>query len=203
MKKIARCLHTRQLKISFLLATSIALSGCTAALVAGGAVALLGGASVVSDPRTVGTNIDDEGIELKATVAIAKDRETFKSSHINVVSYNQVVLLTGETPNSDLRDKAERIVADLPKVRRVHNRIQVRAPSSYLTRTSDTWLTSKVKTKLLATKEVPSNHIKVVSENGEVYLLGLVSEQEADTAINAAREVQGVQKVVYLFEYAE
>jgi len=111
------------------------------------------------------------------------------------------VLLTGEAPNQDLREQVANIVRNINEVRKVHNELQVAAPSSMVSRSADTWITGKVKTALLNTKKVDVTRIKIVTENGVVYLLGLVNSQEADAATDIARRVSGVQRVVKVFEY--
>ncbi|OGT84548.1 MAG: BON domain-containing protein [Gammaproteobacteria bacterium RIFCSPLOWO2_02_FULL_61_13] len=182
-----------------LLAALVLLQGCVA-VAAGGAVA---GASAAVDRRTTGTLVEDESIELKAVRAIMADKDLNSQSHLNVTSYNTVVLLTGETPTDELRQRAEQIARGVDKVTTVHNEITVAAPSSMMTRSSDTVITSKVKTKLLADKNIEGVNIKVVTENGVVYLMGLASRAEAERATEVARQTGGVQKVVKVFQYTD
>ena len=177
----------------------VLLQGCVA-VAAGGAVA---GASAAVDRRTTGTLVEDESIELKAVRAIMADKDLNSQSHLNVTSYNTVVLLTGETPTDELRQRAEQIARGVDKVTTVHNEITVAAPSSVMTRSSDTVITSKVKTKLLADKNIEGVNIKVVTENGVVYLMGLASRAEAERATEVARQTGGVQKVVKVFQYTD
>ena len=177
----------------------VLLQGCVA-VAAGGAVA---GASAAVDRRTTGTLVEDESIELKAVRAIMADKDLNSQSHLNVTSYNTVVLLTGETPTDELRQRAEKIARGVDKVTTVHNEITVAAPSSVMTRSSDTVITSKVKTKLLADKNIEGVNIKVVTENGVVYLMGLASRAEAERATEVARQTGGVQKVVKVFQYTD
>ena len=113
------------------------------------------------------------------------------------------MLLTGETPTEELRQRAEKIVRGVEKVSTVHNEINIAAPSSMITRSSDTVITSKVKTKLLADEKIHGVNIKVVTENGVVYLMGLVSRAEAELATEVARQTGGVQKVVKIFQYTD
>ncbi len=183
-----------------LLLVLVSQQGC-APVVAAGAV----GAAVIvaKDPRTTGTMIDDKGIQIKAWDAIHKDGVLADQVHINVTSYNGVVLLTGEAPTAELRAHAERLVREVEKVRRVYNEITVAAPSSGLTRSSDTLITTKVKTRMLAEEDFDSGRVKVVTENGTVYLMGLVTKQEASVATEIARGTSGVQRVVRLFEYTD
>lgn len=174
------------------------LGGCVAAVGAGAAT----GAAVAYDRRTPGTFIDDGLIEMKARGKIQEDEELWKYAHINVTSYNNIVLLTGEAPSEALRQRAAESVRQIQKVRKVHNEIVVAAPSSMLSRSGDTWITGKVKTSLLNAEGVDAARIKVVTENGVVYLMGLVTPQEAEAATEVTRKVNGVQKVVKIFEYS-
>lgn len=175
---------------------SIALTGCAGILFGGAAT----GAAVANDTRTAGTVIEDQAIELKATELIWKDPELNKQSHISTTSYNQIVLLTGQTPTAELRQRAESKIASVAKVRHIHNELTIAAPSSLTTRSSDTVLTAKVKTKMFTLDNIDGTKVKVVTENGVVYLMGLLSGTDADRAAQAASTVNGVQKVVKLFE---
>lgn len=182
-----------------LLSCIVLLQGCVA-IAAGGAAA---GASAAVDRRTTGSLVEDEAIELKAVHALLADRDLNAQAHLNVTSYNTVVLLTGEAPTEELRQRAEQIVRGIEKVGTVHNEITIAAPSSMITRSSDTVITSKVKTKLLADENIEGVNIKVVTENGVVYLMGLASRAEADLATDVARQTGGVQKVVKVFQYTD
>jgi osmotically-inducible protein OsmY len=185
--------------IPAVLAAVIVLEGCVA-LAAGGAAA---GAATVVDRRTTGTMVEDETIELKTRKAFEGDRELDEQSHLNITSYNTHVLLTGETPTEALRARAEEVASKVPKVTRVYNEITVGAPSSVMTRSSDTVITSKVKTKLVADEHIDGVAVKVVTENGVVYLMGLLTRAEADRATEVARKTGGVQKVVKLIQYTD
>ncbi len=179
---------------------ALLFQGCAEMIVGGAAT----GAAVAHDRRTPGTVIDDELIELKAAERISADKQLSEQVHINVTSYNNILLLSGEAPTEAIRSRIGDMMQGIPKLRRVHNEILVAAPSSMLTRTSDTWITTKVKTSLLGLDDLPDfdpTRVKVVSENGTVFLMGIVKREEADAATNAARQVSGVQRVVKLFEY--
>ncbi len=153
--------------------------------------------------RTFGTMLDDQQIETLAYVNLDKSDEALKNAHISVTSYNGVVLLTGQIASTELRETAARIVADIKNVRQVHNEIQAQGKTSLLARTNDTWLSSKVKTRLLANGDISGTRIKVVTEDGVVYLMGLLSRIEAEKAVEVARSTSGVQKVVRVFEYID
>ena len=154
--------------------------------------------------RTFGSKIDDSLIETKVSVNIAKaSPDLDDNSHIVVTSFNGIVLLAGQTPRADLKQLAEQTAAAVQRVKKVHNELQVLPPSSFLARQNDTWLTSKIKTQMLADASIPGSRIKVVTENGIVYMLGLLTKQEAAQATSLVQGVSGVQKIVKLFEYID
>jgi osmotically-inducible protein OsmY len=154
--------------------------------------------------RTFGSKIDDSLIETKVAVNVAKANPDLDTgSHIIVSSFNGIVLLAGQTPRADLKAMAEQAAASVQRVKKVHNELQVLPPSSILARNNDAWLTTKIKTQMLADNTIPGSRIKVITENGIVYLLGLVTQQEAIRATNLVQGVGGVQKIVKLFEYID
>ena len=155
------------------------------------------------DKRTTGSTLDDEIIETKALVNIDKADEELAHAHIVVVSFNGVVLLAGQVNTAEQRLLAADTVAKIGKVRRIHNEITVAGATSMVARSNDSWITTKVKTKLFANGEVEGGRIKVVTENGVVYLMGLVTREEATRAAEQARKTGGVQKVVRIFEYIQ
>lgn len=183
-----------------LLVLGAGLNGCAAALFGAGTATTV---AVAHDRRTTGTMVDDELIEWKVQSALASDKELWEKSHINITSYDNIVLLSGETPTEKLRERATELARQVDKVRAVHNELQVAAPSALLSRSSDTWITSKVKSAMLTDGNVPGTRIKVVTEAGTVYLMGLVTHQEGAAATEVARSVSGVQRVVKLFEYVK
>ncbi len=177
----------------------VLLQGCAAVVVGGAAT----GAKVAHDRRTTGTFIEDEAIELKSLKAIFDDKELNKQTHINVTSFNTIVLLSGEAPTEELRQRVVDIVTNVDKVSHVHNEIAIAGPSSLMSRSGDTLITTKVKTKLIAEKNLDGTHVKVVTENGVVYLMGLVTREDGEKATEIARQTGGVQKVVKLFQYIQ
>jgi osmotically-inducible protein OsmY len=180
--------------------TAAALSGCAAAVIGGAAT----GVAVAHDRRTGGTVVEDRAIHLKAASRLRSDSELWGQSHINVTSYNMSVLLTGETPTEALRARAEQLVREVEKVDRVYNEITIAAPSSVMSRSSDSVITGRVKTSFLGIRDIEGfdlTRVKVVTERGIVYLLGMVTRAEADAVTERARQVGGVQRVVRLFEY--
>lgn len=153
--------------------------------------------------RTLGIRIDDGQMETIAHVNLDKTHRKLKEAPIEVHSYNAVVLLVGQVPNNELRELAGKTVSKINNVRQVHNELEVQAPISLLERTNDTWIGTKVKTKLLANRDVEGGRVDVIAENGIVYLMGLVSRTEADRITDIVRHTGGVRKVVRVFEYIE
>lgn len=175
------------------------LQAC-APIIVGGAAA--GTVVVAEDKRTTGTMVDDQGIELKIDGALDKDRR-MSPAHINVISMNGIVLLSGEVPTPALRAEAEEIARKTEKVRLVHDELQVGPNTSFTTRTKDTWITTKIVSKLLGDQGTSETRVKVVTENGTVFLMGLVSRKEADRAVAVAQNTDGVKRIVKLFEYVD
>ena len=158
-----------------------------------------------NDPskRTPGVFIDDAVLEPLIKREIRKSDEGFKGSHLVVVSYNGVVLLVGQVATADLSAKASQVARDINRVRKVHNELSVGGPISLVARSNDSWLTTKVKTRLIASNEAYGTKVKVVTENGVVYLMGLVSRAQADDTVKVTSWVYGVQKIVKVFEYLD
>lgn len=153
--------------------------------------------------RTVGSYVEDEVVETKAYVNLLEADSQLQGASVGVTSFNGIVLLTGQAPSEQVRNLAEQIVANVRKVRRVHNEIEVSGSTSTLNDASDVWLTLKTKSQLLIDEGVPGHRIKVVTENGTVYLMGLVSQAEADAAVGIVSGLGGVQKIVKIFEYID
>ena len=180
-------------------ATSI-LSGCTFVAATAAAVTAI---DIVRDRRTTGSYIDDGLIEAKAKFELLSNPQLKGTTHFNVTSLNGVVLLTGEAPQPEQRTLAVDITQDIPQVRQVVNEVRVAGKSNLGSRSNDAWLTSKVKVKLFDADNLDATRIKVVTESGIVYLMGLVSRIEGDSAAQAARTISGVQRVVKVFEYID
>lgn len=181
-----------------LLGGMIQLTGCATAIGAGASSTTL----AALDRRSAGTIVDDQIIELKILSAIGQNKRLAELSHINVTSYNNMVLLSGEIPDKDLKRQAAQIAGSAhPKVRGIYNELSLAAPSSLLSRSSDLLVTGKVKSSLIAKNRLKARRVKVVTENGTVFLLGLVTKNEGRRATEATRRVGGVQRVVKLFEY--
>ena len=152
---------------------------------------------------SLGADLDDFQIETAVGVNIKKAHPQLESAHVNVHSFNSVVLLTGEVASENLRALAGETARRFRGVRQVHNELQVQPETSLTIRAGDSWLTTKVKSKLIANKGLDSSKVKVVTENGVVYLMGLVFPREADIATQIARTTKGVRRVVKVFEYPD
>jgi osmotically-inducible protein OsmY len=185
----------RSLVLAFAVGSTVTLAGCGAVIVGGAAATT---AMVATDRRTAGEQVEDQAIELKT--ASEMTRVFGERARVNATSYAGVVLLTGDVPNAQDKAEAERLTAGVEKVRRVINELRVGDITPLSVRTNDTWLTSKVRTALINTKDLPSLAFVVTTERGVVYMLGRVTETEGQRAAKAASMVSGVNKVVKLFE---
>lgn len=174
---------------------SMLLSACAPAMFGG----VIGTAMVASDRRTSGAQVDDEAIEIRGALAM---RENFgTNSRINITGYNRQVLLTGEVANDQQRMQAEQLVGKLPNVRSIVNELAVGPASSLSERSNDVLITARVKAAMVDTEDVFANVYKVVTERGTVYLMGRVTQREAQRATEVARGVSGVKRVVRVFEF--
>ena len=185
----------------------LALTACASALLTGALTACVplllggavgGGAMVASDRRTSGTQLEDEGIELRALSRL--QTPLGERSHVNLTSYNRQVLLTGEVANAQDRQQLERTVASVENVVSIVNELAVMGNSSLAQRSSDTLVTGRVKASLIDARDLSANAFKVVTERGATYLMGRVTQREADRVTEMVRATPGVQKVVRLLE---
>ena len=189
----------KHLALPLCIAFALLLSGC------GSMLATFESNEIKDDPgeRTMAQQLADESIETKAVVNLHAANEAFDNAHLVVVSYNGYVLLAGQVINEQLKAQATDVVRKVRDVRRIYNELEVASPSSGMTRTSDTWITTKVKSWLLGDTSTEGLRVKVVTENGVVFLMGMVTAAEADRIANAAADIGGVQRVVRLFELVE
>jgi len=151
--------------------------------------------------RTLGTVWDDQMIESRGKAIIRAVSDDLHDSHLGVTSFNGMVLLTGQVPSDTAKEAAASAIGGLRKVRTVHNELEVAGPTSMMARTNDAWLTTKVKTTLLTGESTEAGRVKVVTENGVVYLMGFLSRAESEATVEKTRQVFGVQKIVKAFEY--
>jgi len=179
-----------------------ALHGCFPAIVAGGGAAVL----MAEDRRSSGTYVDDQNIELKVSKAISEkysDKKYEDTVHIDVTSFNRFVLLDGEVPDQATKDDIGALALGVVGVRNVQNEIVIGPITSGGTRTSDAYITSKVKARFTSENKFQPNHVKVVTENGVVFLMGLVKHKEGEDAAEIASTTNGVTRVVKVFEYID
>ncbi len=188
-------------KLVYALVLAIAapsLTGCATAVVGGAAT----GTAIAVDRRTAGVFVSDQEIELRA---MSRLRETFAqgTESIATTSYNRQVLLTGQVPDEAARARAGEVVKGIPDVRTVFNELSISGVTSFTSSANDTSITASVKTRLLRDDRVPGTKVKVKTEAGVVYLMGLVTRAEGTAAAETARTTSGVTKVVTLFEYLD
>jgi osmotically-inducible protein OsmY len=189
---------TRKLLLAVPLAAAALAAGCAPVLIgATGTLAF----TTIEDRRRTGVQFDDQTIENRAASRIVE--RYGDKVHVNTTSYNRVVLLTGEVPDAAAREDVEKITRAVPGVIGVSNELEVAGISSLGARTNDSFVTSKVKARFLEAGKFSPVHVKVVTENGVVYLLGVVTDTEANDAVELTRTVAGVRKVVKIFEYCK
>jgi len=173
--------------------TSYTLSGCVNAA--------FSGAQAVYGRHNIQSSLNDQYITMKAERTIYLDTDRFQNTNVSVSSFNGIVLITGQVENNAQRIEIENIVKKIPGVKEIHNVTTVAPTSSPLTRVSDTWITTKVKSKLIAMNDIDPSQIKVVTESGVVYLMGIVPPEQAEIAVEIARSTEGAQSVVKVFSY--
>jgi osmotically-inducible protein OsmY len=187
------------IKLLPLIAILFMLQGCAGAVMVGA----VGGAMMVNDERSFQTQLDDTNADFNISSALSSHDDLKNQTNVTGVVMNSNVLMIGQAPNSMLRDKAIRTVQDLKIGGKIHNQIRIGNPTSFTTRSNDTWITTKVKSRMLSEDNLDVTNIKVVTENGEVFLIGLVERQQADLAVDVARNTAGVRKVIKVFEYTD
>ncbi|MDP2826017.1 MAG: BON domain-containing protein [Sulfuritalea sp.] len=170
------------------------LAGCFGAA----AVGVGTGALMLADRRNSETFLSDQGMELRAANRIGEKHGD--KVHVNVVSYNRMLLLTGEVPTAAIKADVEKLATGVPNIKSISNELAIAGASSFGGRSNDSYITSKVKARFVDANKFAPNHVKVVTEAGVVFLLGLVTQAEADAAVEIARTTGGVQKVVRVFE---
>jgi len=175
----------------------VSLSGCVPVVAGGVGVGIL----MAEDRRTTGTYLMDEEIELKTGSLV---REHFgENTHVSATSFNRRVMLTGQTPDAEVRAKIEEIVLGVPNVRAVQNELVIGEVAGFTTRTNDGYISTKVKARFLDDKRFNAHHVKVVTESGTVFLMGVVKREEGGAAAEVAARTNGVSKVVKVFEYMD
>jgi osmotically-inducible protein OsmY len=184
-------------RTSLLIVLLICLSGCTTLIDS------TTNKPIETDPgqRSFGTYLDDEKLEVIAGVNINKADPQLKLAHVNVTSFNNILLLTGQVPTPELKVLAEQTTSRINTVRKVFNELTITGNTALLVRTNDTWLATKVKAVFIADKIIDSSKIKVIVEDGVVYLMGLATHTEAEYITNVTSNIAGIQAVVKVFEY--
>ena len=187
------------LSIATLSLATLSIGGCTSALHA------VTDSPISPDPgeTSFGTDINDWQMATSIGVNIKKTHPQLDNSHINVHAYNRVILLTGEVPSTKLRTLAGDTARKFVDVRQVYNELEIQGSTSFLSRTNDSWLTTKVKSKLMFNSAIDSSEVEVITENSVVYLMGMVSRRDADTIAAIAADTGGARKIVRVFEYLE
>ena len=185
----------KKLILLFILIAPLALTSCFP-LVIGGIGA---GVLIAEDRRTTGAIVEDQAIETKTSNRISQ--KFSDGVHVNVTSYNRMALLTGEVPSEQVKQALEEIARNVENVKGVHNELVISGVTSLASRSNDALLTSKVKARFVDAAKFQANHVKVVTENGAVFLLGIVNRNEAEAAAEIARTTSGVQRVIKIFEY--
>ncbi|MGB0892985.1 MAG: BON domain-containing protein [Parashewanella sp.] len=185
------------IRLTALLLTFSMLQGCAGLIVAG----VVGSAVMLNDERSVQTQLDDTNTDFKISAALAEHQDIKNHTHIRAITVNRKVLLIGQASTEMLRDKAFRLVKGLKLTDTVYNQVRIGRPTSFGTRTNDTWITTKVKGRMVDTKGLDITQVKVITENSEVFLMGLIDRKKAQLAVDVARHTTGVDKVIKVFEY--
>lgn len=180
-----------------LLLSILLVQGCVETAIVASAVTAV---SAANDPRSVGSQIDDNGIEVRATVKLMKDQEVSDNANVTLVSYNGQLLAVGQAPTQALINKIDGILKSVDHVIKVHNQVKVGPLASVGSKAKDVWITTKVKSAFLANDKIEGNKIKVITEAQEVYLLGIVSPEQANEAATVASKISGVERVIKVFE---
>ena len=186
-------------KLVLVLGSAMLLQGCVAAAIGGAAVA--GATKVATDPRSMGTQLDDETLESRVNSAIKKDQQIKSEARISVTAYSGRILLTGQVPNENLREVASSLAKGVQNVNDVYNEVRVGPKVDFAQISKDSWITSQIKSKMLVDSKVKTSDVKVVTENNEVFLMGNVTQDQGNAAAEIARNVAGVTKVIKVFNY--
>ena len=188
---------TQKISLAIVISSSLLLQGCAGLIIGAG----VGAASVAHDRRTLGTQVDDKTTAGRVSTVLVDNTDINKHTSIVVQVFNGTVLLVGQAPTRELIQQAEQLVGTVKNIKKIHNQIRLGAPIPPSVIANDTWLASKVKTKLLADARIDGLHIEIEVENSEVFLMGLITEKEASIAVDITRNISGVKQVIKAFEY--
>lgn len=184
-------------KLVALIIACLSLQGCAVFVIGAG----VGAATAAHDRRTLGAQVDDKTAASRISVALSEVEALKKQTSITVQVFNGTALLVGQAPSNELIQLAQKTAGSVPNIKKLHNQIRLSQPISTSVAANDVWLASKVKTQLLADKRVDGLNIEIEVENGEVFLMGLVTSKEADVAVEITRNIVGVKQVIKAFEY--
>jgi osmotically-inducible protein OsmY len=188
---------SKKVYLSLLLSTTLLLQSCAGLIIGAG----VGAVSIAHDRRTIGKQLDDTTSASRISIALSSDVALKEQTNISVQVFNGTALLVGQAPTQALLQQAEKLASSVKNIKKLHNQIRLGFPISASIVAHDVWLASKIKTKLLADKRIDGLHIEIEVENGEVFLMGLVSEKESIIAIDITRNIKGVKQVIKAFEY--
>lgn len=178
------------------LASIVQLNGCAVAAVSGAAT----GIAMANDRRTTGAIVEDQTNEMKALKVCIQNQDIWKKSHISAISYNNTLLLVGQTPDENFKREVENEILQISKIQKVHNELAIKNPIPMSARSEDAWITTQIKAKMFGKRDLNPARVKVITEDGIVYLMGLTTEDEEMKATEIARSTPGVEKVVQIFE---
>ena len=190
-------LKSRNIYIPLLLSATLLLQGCVGLIIGAG----VGAASFAHDRRTLGTQLDDTTTAGRIATAISNDVAINEQTSISVQVFNGTVLLVGQASTQALIQQAEKLASSVKNIKKLHNQVRLGLPIPPSVVAKDAWLASKIKTQLIADKRIDGLHIEIEVENGEVFLMGLVSKQESKIAVEITRNIKGVKQVIKAFEY--
>lgn len=199
---IASQFFPRLMRLATLLATTLVLATTLAGCAKIITVTTSEPIQIKTNKRTLGTKINDQQLETYSRVNLYKASTQLEDAHINIDSFNGIVLLTGQVPSEELRNLAGETVVKINSIRQVHNELTTGAPTDFQARSMDSWITTKIKTKLVASS-IQSRRIRIITEARTVFLMGIVSRYEADRITDVAKNTDGVQQVVKVFEYLD
>lgn len=188
---------TKTLGLTLLLSSTLLIQGCAGLIIGAG----VGAVTAANDRRTLGNQVDDKTAASRISTSFAKNAAIKEQTSIVIQVFNGTVLLVGQAPTQELIGKANQLANSVPNIKKVHNQIRLGSPIPASVIANDAWLASKVKTQLIADKRINGLHIEIEVENGEVFLMGLITKQEGGIAVDIARNISGVKQVVKAFEY--
>ncbi|MCG8670191.1 MAG: BON domain-containing protein [Pseudomonadales bacterium] len=195
---ISPAMKPTNLLVMILICLSTLLQGCASIIAS---TSEPGHIDEPKNTRTFGTYVEDQNIEVKVKANLLNADQRFGKANVGITSYNRIVLMVGQVPSQDMLDSASKIAGKVREVRKVHNEMTLAEPLTLGNRANDSWIATKIRAHMIATKDFPASRTVTVVENGVVYLMGLLSETEANWAVDIVRQVYGVKKIVKIIEY--